>query len=38
MLSAIIAPEATDFLNSEIFDFVIVGEGTSRIVVATRLT
>lgn len=32
------APSDVDFLESEKFDFVVVGGGTSGLVVATRLT
>ncbi|KAH7418086.1 putative aryl-alcohol dehydrogenase [Cadophora sp. MPI-SDFR-AT-0126] len=38
MSSCIIHPDSIDFLNSEKFDFVIVGGGTAGLVVATRLT
>lgn len=32
------APDSTEFLGTEKFDFVIVGGGTTGLVVATRLT
>ena len=38
MSSSIISPDSIDFLDFEKFDFVIVGGGTSGLVVATRLT
>jgi len=38
MSSAIVDPNLTEFLDSEVFDYVIVGGGTSGLVVASRLT
>jgi choline dehydrogenase-like flavoprotein len=38
MASSIGNPDSTGFLETERFDFVVVGGGTSGLVVATRLT
>lgn len=38
MSSSIISPDSVAFLDTEKFDFVIVGGGTAGLVVATRLT
>lgn len=38
MSPSIVDPESTAFLETEKFDFIVVGGGTSGLVVATRLT
>lgn len=38
MSSSIVPPGSTAFLDTEKFDFVVVGGGTSGLVVASRLT